>query len=63
MPATTHLKSLQALELAIRSGSLKAAADRLTRTDEIRQNRGDFVPPAAGQQRHHGTGRIQRMTL
>lgn len=29
MPATTHLKSLQALELAIRSGSLKAAADRL----------------------------------
>lgn len=29
MPGTTHLKSLQALELAIRSGSLKAAADRL----------------------------------
>lgn len=29
MAATTHLKSLQALELAIRSGSLKAAADRL----------------------------------
>ncbi len=26
---TTHLKSLQALELAIRTGSLKAAADRL----------------------------------
>lgn len=29
MSAITHLKSLQALELAIRSGSLKAAADRL----------------------------------
>jgi LysR family glycine cleavage system transcriptional activator len=29
MPGTTHLKSLQALELAIRSGSLKAAAERL----------------------------------
>jgi LysR family glycine cleavage system transcriptional activator len=29
MPATTHLKSLQALELAIRSGSLAAAAARL----------------------------------
>lgn len=29
MAATVHLKALQALELAIRSGSLKAAADRL----------------------------------
>lgn len=29
MAAATHLKSLQALELAIRCGSLKAAADRL----------------------------------
>jgi LysR family transcriptional regulator, glycine cleavage system transcriptional activator len=29
MSAVTHLKSLQALELAIRSGSLRAAADRL----------------------------------
>lgn len=29
MSATSHLKSLQALELAIRSGSLKAAANRL----------------------------------
>lgn len=29
MSSTTHLKSLQALELAIRSGSLKAAADHL----------------------------------
>jgi LysR family glycine cleavage system transcriptional activator len=29
MAAATHLKALQALELAIRSGSLKAAADRL----------------------------------
>jgi LysR family glycine cleavage system transcriptional activator len=29
MAAVTHLKSLQALELAIRCGSLKAAADRL----------------------------------
>jgi LysR family transcriptional regulator, glycine cleavage system transcriptional activator len=29
MLATTHLKSLQALELAIRTGSLKAAAERL----------------------------------
>jgi LysR family transcriptional regulator, glycine cleavage system transcriptional activator len=29
MPVVTHLKSLQALELAIRLGSLKAAADRL----------------------------------
>ena len=29
MVATTHLKSLQALELAVREGSLKAAAERL----------------------------------
>lgn len=29
MPATTHLKSLQALEVAIRFGSLRAAADHL----------------------------------
>ena len=29
MASATHLKALQALELAIRSGSLKAAADRL----------------------------------
>lgn len=29
MPATTHLKSLQALEMAIRKGSLKAAAKSL----------------------------------
>lgn len=29
MPGTTHLKSLQALEMAIRSGSLKEAAARL----------------------------------
>lgn len=29
MPSTTHLKSLQALELAIRTGSLSAAAERL----------------------------------
>ena len=29
MPATAHLKSLQALELAVRSGSLNAAAARL----------------------------------
>lgn len=29
MPVTTHLKSLQALEMAIREGSLKAAAERL----------------------------------
>lgn len=29
MPAPTHLRSLQAVELAIRSGSLKAAAGRL----------------------------------
>ena len=29
MTATTHLKSLQALELAVREGSLKAAAERL----------------------------------
>lgn len=29
MPTTTHLKSLQALELAIRAGSLTAAAERL----------------------------------
>jgi LysR family glycine cleavage system transcriptional activator len=29
MPGTTHLKSLQALELAIRCGSLKTAAERL----------------------------------
>jgi len=29
MAVTTHLKSLQALDLAIRSGSLRAAADRL----------------------------------
>jgi LysR family transcriptional regulator, glycine cleavage system transcriptional activator len=29
MPCTSHLKSLQALDMAIREGSLKAAADRL----------------------------------
>lgn len=29
MPATTHLKSLQALELAVRQGSFKAAAETL----------------------------------
>lgn len=29
MPPTTHLRSLQALELALRTGSLKAAAERL----------------------------------
>ena len=29
MPGTSHLKSLQALDMAIREGSLKAAADRL----------------------------------
>ena len=29
MPVATHLKSLQALELAIRCGSLTGAADRL----------------------------------
>jgi len=29
MPIVTHLKSLQALELAVREGSLKSAADRL----------------------------------
>ena len=29
MPAATHLKSLQALEMAIRVGSLKEAADQL----------------------------------
>lgn len=32
MGATTHLKSLQALEMAVRAGSLKAAADRLAIT-------------------------------
>lgn len=32
MPAVTHLKSLQALELAVRTGSLKAAADLLAIT-------------------------------
>lgn len=32
MPATSHLKSLQALELALRTGSLKAAADALAIT-------------------------------
>lgn len=38
MSAITHLKALQALELAIRSGSLKGAADRL-----------GITPAAAGQ--------------
>lgn len=32
MTATTHLKSLQALDMALREGSLKAAADRLSIT-------------------------------
>lgn len=32
MPATSHLRSLQALELAVRTGSLKAAADLLAIT-------------------------------
>lgn len=32
MPATTHLKSLQALDLALRLGSFKAAADRMNIT-------------------------------
>ena len=32
MVAPTHLKSLQALDLAVRKGSLKAAADTLAIT-------------------------------
>jgi LysR family transcriptional regulator, glycine cleavage system transcriptional activator len=54
MPRTTHLKSLQALELAIRSGSLKEAAARL-----------GITPAAVGQriralENYVGTELLQR---